>query len=117
VANGTEIPTTVVLPPQTSLQLGAQSLGHVTSALGAQPIMLVVVLLNVVFASIGGYFLLQLEKYRATNLTALIDLMRSCVLETAPLSRDASGSVEDLRRQLDEMREQERERARPAPPS
>jgi hypothetical protein len=84
VANGTEIPTTVVLPPQTSLQLGAQSLGHVTAALGAQPLLLVIVLLNMTFAGIAGYFMLSLEKYRAANTTQLIGLMESCILYTAP---------------------------------
>jgi hypothetical protein len=41
--------------------------------------------LNIVFASIGGFFLLRLEEYRASNTTALIDLMRACILQTAPL--------------------------------
>jgi len=81
----TEIPSTVILPPATALQIGGQSLHQITAALGAQPLMLTVVLLNVVFAGVGGYFLLQLEKYRAENLQALIELVRSCVLETAPL--------------------------------
>jgi hypothetical protein len=106
-----EKPQTVILPPQTAIQLGAESLNQITASLGAQPLMLVVILLNIVFASIGGYFLLQLEKYRANNLTALIDLMRSCVLETAPLSRDANKDVDELRRELDQMRQEERARA------
>jgi hypothetical protein len=107
-----EIPATVVLPAQTALQLGGQSLSQITGALGTQPIMLVVVLLNVVFASIGGFFLLRLEEYRAANLTALIDLMRSCVLETAPLaSRGSSDELESLRREVDALRQ----RSAPAP--
>ena len=111
------MPATVVLPPQTALQLGGQSLNSITAALGAQPLMLTVVLLNIVFASIGGYFLLQLEKYRATNLTALIDIMRSCILETAPLAsgaRDNNDEMNDIRRELDRLRQQ-REPITPEP--
>jgi hypothetical protein len=104
VATGTEIPTTVVLPPQTALQLGGQSLNTITAALGAQPIMLVVVLLNVVFASIGGFFLLRLEQYRAANLTAIIEIVRSCILETAPLKAEQGETVERLREEVDRLR-------------
>lgn len=99
-----EMPSTVVLPPQTALQLGGQSLSQVTAALGAQPLMLTVVLLNMVFVSIGGYFLLRLESYRAANLTALISLVQSCVLETAPLKARSANDVEELRREMDALR-------------
>lgn len=98
----TEIPATVVLPPQTALQLGGQSLHQVTAALGAQPLMLTVVLLNLVFAGVGGYFLLQLERYRAANLTALIELVRSCVLETAPLGAN-NERIQELERSVDHL--------------
>ena len=103
----TEIPTTVVLPPQTALQLGGQSLHQITAALGAQPLMLTVVLLNVVFASVGGYFLLQLEKYRAENLQALIELVRSCVLETAPLGANRE-KIDQLERDVNQLQRGER---------
>lgn len=98
---------TVVLPASTPLQLGGQSLAHVTAALGAQPVILAVILLNIVFASIGGYFLLALEKYRAANVTGLIDLMRACVLETAPLG-DNREKIDQLERDVDMLREQQR---------
>ena len=82
---GQHIPTTVVLPPQTALQLGGESLHSITSALGTQPLLLVIVLLNIVFAVVGGYFLLQLEKYRADNLSKMIDVIKYCVSETVPV--------------------------------
>jgi hypothetical protein len=65
----------------TALQLGGQSLQHITTALGAQPLLLVMVLLNIVFASVGGVFLLRLEEYRAANTIALIGLMKECILK------------------------------------
>jgi ABC-type transport system involved in cytochrome bd biosynthesis fused ATPase/permease subunit len=103
VANGqTEIPSTVILPPATALQLGGQSLHQITAALGAQPLMLTVVLLNLVFAGVGGYFLLRLEAYRAANLTALIELVRSCVLETAPLGANRE-KIDRLEQDVDAL--------------
>ena len=106
MANGqAEVPAMVVLPPQTALQLGGQGLNTVAAALGAQPLLLVIVLLNIVFASIGGYFLLQLERYRASNTTALIELMRACILQTAPLGanneriKELESSVDQLQRE------------------
>jgi uncharacterized protein HemX len=98
MANGAqEAPTTVVVQPaSTALQLGAQSLGQVTSALGAQPIMLTVVLLNVVFACIAGYFLLQLETFRAQNLASMIDLMRECIVNTTPVASQESKKAAEL---------------------
>lgn len=92
----TEIPGTVVLPPQTALQLGAGSLNQVTAALGTQPLLLVIVLLNMTFAGLAGYFMLQLEGYRAENLSAIIGLVRECVLNTAPLASTEAKAVKEL---------------------
>jgi len=114
--------TVIVQPPSSTLQLGAQSLGQITSALSAQPIMLVVVLLNVVFACIGGYFLLKLESYRATNLTAMIDLMRACVLQTSPIAGEEAKKARELEALIEankvemERNKQEIERLRKATP-
>jgi len=98
----TEIPSTVILPPSTALQLGGQSLHQITAALGAQPLMLTVVLLNLMFAGVGGFFLLKLESYRAQNLTAIIELVRSCVLETAPLGANRE-KIDQLERDVDAL--------------
>ena len=98
----TEIPSTVILPPSTALQLGGQSLHQITAALGAQPLMLTVVLLNLMFAGVGGFFLLKLESYRAQNLTAIIELVRSCVLETAPLGANRE-KIDQLERDVNAL--------------
>jgi uncharacterized protein HemX len=101
-----EVPSTVVLPPQTALQLGGQSLSQITTALGAQPLMLTVVLLNMVFAAVGGYFLLQLEKYRAANLTALIQLVQACVLETTPLASEENKKARELETLIEQNKQE-----------
>jgi uncharacterized protein HemX len=106
------------------MQLGGQSLGHVTAALGAQPVMLTVVLLNIVFACIGGYFLLQLETFRASNTAALIDLMRACILQTSPVASEEARRAKELETLIEANRaemernktEIERLRGAPAPP-
>ena len=102
MAANTELPGTIVLPPQTALQLGGQSLSQVTSALGAQPLLLVIVLLNIVFASIGGFFLLRLEEYRAGNLKDVLEIMRACVLQTAPLGANRE-KIDELERSVDDL--------------
>lgn len=92
-----ETPQTVIVqPPATAFQLGGESLRAVTASLGAQPVMLTVVLLNVVFACIGGYFLLKLESYRAENLTALIALMRECIVNTTPVASEEAKKAKEL---------------------
>jgi hypothetical protein len=66
------------------VQAGAAVATDVVGTLGTQPLLLVLVLLNMVFAGVAGVFLLKLEEYRANSALALIELMRACILDTNP---------------------------------
>jgi len=48
------------------------------------------------FAGVAGYFMLQLESYRAENLSAIIGLVRECVLNTAPLASTEAKAAKEL---------------------
>ena len=68
-----------------AIQAGIAVAHDAIGSLGAQPVLLLIVLINVVFAGIGGYFLSQLEKTRASLMATTLEIVRSCVLETAPV--------------------------------
>lgn len=58
------------------------------------PVLLLIVLLNIAFAGVGGFYLLQVEAYRAADRQALASLLTKCLTETVPidyLSRQQAG--------------------------
>jgi hypothetical protein len=73
-------PTPVFVQPATAIGAAASLLSDLRSA----PILLIIVLLNIAFVGTSGWYLLKVEEYRARNQVALIDLLKSCVLDTEP---------------------------------
>lgn len=62
--------------------------GVASDAIGAlrtSPVLLLIVLLNMVFATVGGYYLLQVEAYRAADRQALAGLLEKCIVHTVPI--------------------------------
>jgi hypothetical protein len=55
--------------------LAAQAIG----ALGGAPVLLVLVLINGCFVGAGGYYLLQVEQYRAKDREAIVGVVDKCI--------------------------------------
>jgi len=91
VANGTEIPTTVVPhsqpQPQTIIQAGGRVAENLVSGFQGSPQLLLIVTLNVAMILTGGYYMLRQDEQRNAVVKDVIDLVRACVLETSPLER------------------------------
>jgi hypothetical protein len=66
------------------VQASGQVADKVVSTLGAQPQMLLVVLLNVAMIAGAGVFLLKQEEYRHSERAEIIRLINTCILETVP---------------------------------
>jgi hypothetical protein len=74
-------PTTA--PPPSRTWAGAA--GDVVDAFKTSPVLLLIVLLNGIFACAAGYYLLQVEHYRADDRKALFELLQQCTMRTVPL--------------------------------
>ena len=57
----------------------------VLDALRTSPVLLLIVLLNMAFCGMGGYYLLQVEAYRAQDRAALSGLLSRCLTEAVPV--------------------------------
>jgi hypothetical protein len=75
----------VILSPPTSGGVVALG-GDVVGALKTSPVLLLIVLLNMAFAGVGGYYLLQVEAYRAQERAALSSLLEKCLTQSVPTS-------------------------------
>ena len=105
-------PPTVILPhPQSAIQAGIAVAHDAVGSLGAQPVLLLIVVINVVFLLVGGYFLSQLETTRSHLMTDTLAIVRACVLETAPLGANA-----ERIRKLEEALIEERGKAKDGAP-
>jgi hypothetical protein len=85
VAQAPVAPPTVILPhPQSSLQAGIAVAHDAVGSLGAQPVLLLIVLLNIVFIVAAAYFLATLEASRGTLVMSTLDIVKTCVVKGAP---------------------------------
>ena len=64
-------------PPGAVAQIGL-SAREAIGVLGAQPILLVIVLLNVMMIGTGGWFFLKQEEYRHEERIELVKLLMRC---------------------------------------
>jgi hypothetical protein len=48
-----------------------------------------IVIINIVFIAVGGFFLAKLEGTRSSLMISTLEIIRACVLETAPLGANA----------------------------
>jgi len=75
-----QAPSTVILPhPQSSLQAGIAVAHDAVGSLGAQPVLLLLVIVNIVFITAAGFFLSKLENTRASLTIATLDIVKTCV--------------------------------------
>jgi hypothetical protein len=85
VAQAPVAPPTVILPhPQSSLQAGIAVAHDAIGSLGAQPVLLLIVVINVVFIAVGGFFLSKLEATRGSLMLSTLDIVKTCVVMGAP---------------------------------
>jgi hypothetical protein len=90
--------------PQGAIQAGIAVAHDAVGSLGAQPVLLLIVVINVVFLLVGGFFLSQLETTRSSLMIATLDIVRSCVLDTAPLGAN-SARIKKLEDELEAAKE------------
>jgi hypothetical protein len=57
----------------------------VVDALKGAPMLLLLALINASFIATGGYYLLQVEHYRADDRKALASLLEKCLTQSVPL--------------------------------
>jgi predicted permease len=80
--------TVIMSHPPGAIQAGIAVAHDAVGSLGAQPVLLLIVIINIVFIAVGGFFLSQLEHTRSGLMMATLDIVRACVLETSPLERE-----------------------------
>ena len=73
--------STIVMPAQGVFVFASEALG----ALKTSPVLLLIVVLNLVFASLAGYYLLQVEHYRADDRAAIGNLLADCINRSVPV--------------------------------
>ena len=83
--------TVILSHPPGAIQAGIAVAHDAVGSLGAQPVLLLIVIINIVFIAVGGFFLSQLEGTRSHLMLSTLEIVKACVLETAPLrtNRDA----------------------------
>ena len=108
-------PQTVILPhPQSAIQAGIAVAHDAVGSLGAQPVLLLIVIINIVFIAVGGFFLAKLEGTRSSLMLSTLEIIRACVLETAPLGANAQ-RIQKLEEALIEEKAKEKDGAPGAP--
>jgi hypothetical protein len=75
-------PQTVILPhPQSAINAGIAVAHDAIGSLGAQPVLLLIVVINVVFIAVGGFFLSKLEATRGSLMLSTLDIVKTCVVQ------------------------------------
>jgi hypothetical protein len=80
-------------PPQAAVMLsdaGTVALARTVAvdtigALGAQPVLLLIVILNMIFIGSGAYFFVQLENFRHDERIQIITLLARCEIPGLPV--------------------------------
>lgn len=75
--------TPVIVQPQARAGIVAEISGGLLDTFKTlPPVLMILVLLNMCFAGVGGYYLLRVEEYRANDRKATHDLLAKCLTET-----------------------------------
>ncbi|MEK1930344.1 MAG: hypothetical protein AAAC47_11275 [Pararhizobium sp.] len=106
--------TVLLSHPPGAIQAGIAVAHDAVGSLGAQPVLLLIVVINIAFIAIGGFFLAQLESTRSSLMMSTLDIIRACVLETAPLGANAQ-RIQALEEALIEEKAKEKDGAPGAP--
>lgn len=68
-------PVVVHVPRQGASAAAGESAREAVRSLGAQPVLLLVVILNMVFAGVAGWFFIKLEEYRHVERMQIMQLL------------------------------------------
>lgn len=73
-----------------AMQAGIAVAHDAIGSLGAQPVLLLIFIINIVFISVAGLFLSKLESTREALMLNTLDIIKSCVAE---LGKSAPSTV------------------------
>lgn len=73
--------TVILSHPPGAVQAGIAVAHDAVGSLGAQPVLLLLVIINIVFIGAAGFFLSKLESTRSALMLSTLDIVKSCVLE------------------------------------
>jgi len=71
--------------PQTIVQAGGRIAEGLIGGFQGAPTLLLILILNIVMIVVSGYYLLKQDEQRNLLGMELVGLIRSCILETAPI--------------------------------
>jgi len=108
---GAPQPTVILGSHPGAIQAGIAVAHDAVGSLGAQPVLLLIVIINIVFIAVGGFFLAKLEGTRSSLMISTLEIIRACVLETAPLGANASR----IQRLEEALIEEQKKAEEPAP--
>jgi hypothetical protein len=74
----------VILSDPGTVELVSSVTKDTISALGAQPVLLLIVILNMIFIGSGAYFFVQLEHFRHDERLEIIKLLAQCDIPDRP---------------------------------
>jgi len=69
----------IMAHPPGAIQAGIAVAHDAIGSLGAQPVLLLLVIINSVFIIAGAFFLWRLEDTRAQSVLAILDIVKMCV--------------------------------------
>ena len=78
--------TVILSHPPGAVAAGIAVAHDAVGSLGAQPVLLLLVIINIVFIGAAGFFLSKLESTRSALMLSTLDIVKSCILE-----KDAQG--------------------------
>jgi hypothetical protein len=70
-----------------AVQVAGDTARDTIGALGAQPVLLLIVILNMIFIGAGAYFFVQLEHFRHAERSQIITLLARCEAPDRPVQR------------------------------
>ena len=82
-----EKPPTVVVTPKATTLIGAgtEVMGGVVTGLAAQPVLLLIVLLNLTMILAASYFLTRQEAQRSETVRDVLKLVQACIMPGGPV--------------------------------
>jgi hypothetical protein len=84
---GKPVASRVILSDPGTVELVSSITHDTLSALGAQPVLLLIVILNMIFIGSGAYFFVQLEHFRHDERLQIITLLARCEIPGSPAQR------------------------------
>jgi hypothetical protein len=78
-------PSGVIVVPQQHAGIVSSLSSGMFDAFKTSPVLLLIVILNMTFAGVAGYYLLKVEEYRAKDRESMSVLLSKCLTESVPV--------------------------------